>query len=203
VGTLNRNIITAADIDRLLAAKHRSEVPKTLDISPPAGAAPSLMPSARLGGGQSAEPEPTAAVVVPRPGVKEPTEDDYLTKLLKYVPPEIIGAYVFLTGIINSNVTDKTALRWWLAALLVAMLALTAVYDRRVLNIIRGGQILMSVIALAAYAFAGGGWFATTSWYHPWYGTIALVVFGLLVALVRMKPLPTPAEDAGGGRQIA
>ena len=32
--------------------------------------------------------------------VTPPTQDDYLTKLLKYVPPEIIGAYIFISGIL-------------------------------------------------------------------------------------------------------
>jgi hypothetical protein len=58
-----------------------------------------------------------------------------------------------------------STLQWWLGALLVAMLALTAVYDWRVLMIVRGRQILMSVIGLATYVFALGGWFATMTWY--------------------------------------
>src|SRR5262249_53486448 len=74
------------------------------------------------------EPPVTAA----QTGVNVPTEDDYLTKLLTYVPLEIVGAYIFLAGTISSNVTDKSAHRWWLGALLVAMLAMTAVYDWRV-----------------------------------------------------------------------
>lgn len=169
---LNRNIITEKDVENLRAATAPSEVPKTLDTAPPAGAP-----------GVGAAPESDDS-----PG---PTEDDYLTKLLKYVPPEVIGAYIFLVGIITSN-ADKGTLHWWLAALLVVMLVVTVVYDIRVLNIVRPAQIVMSVIGLAVYAFALGGWFATMAWYQPWYGSIALVVFGLLVAVVRLNPLPTP-----------
>jgi hypothetical protein len=122
-----------------------------------------------------------------------PSGDDYATKLVKYIPPELIGAYVFLSTTIGSNATAKDR-SWWLGCLLVAMLALTAVYDWRVLNIVRAGQILMSVIGLAVYVFAVGGWFATTTWYQPWYGSIALVLFGLLVAVIRLKPLPAQGE---------
>jgi hypothetical protein len=154
VARFNRNIITAADIERLRAAKHPDEIPKTLDVAPPAGAVASAAPSAGA-----------AAAVAPSDpahgGVNIPTGDDYLTNLLKYVPPEIIAAYLFLAGTVSSNVTDKSTLRWWLGGLLAVMLAVTALYDWRVLNIVRSGQIRMSVIGVATYVFALGGWFAT------------------------------------------
>ena len=75
------------------------------------------------------------------------------------------------------------------------MMAATVAYDIRVLNIVRPAQIVMSVIGLLIYAFALGGWFATMSWYQAWYGSLALVAFALLVAVVRLKPLPTPSAD--------
>jgi hypothetical protein len=49
----------------------------------------------------------------------------------------------------------------------------------------------MSLIGLAIYVFAAGGWFATTSWYEPWYAAIALPFFGLIVAIIKLDPLPT------------
>jgi hypothetical protein len=188
VGKFNRNIIIAADIERLRAARHPDEIPKTLDVAPPAGVVGAVAPSPSPPG----EPSVVAAA---SGGVNVPTEDDYLTKLLKYVPPEVIGAYLFLAGTVTTNVTDRNTLRWWLGVLLVAMLVVTAVYDWRVLNIIRSGQILMSVIGLATYVFAVGGWFATMGWYKSWYGTFALAFFGLLIAVVRLKPLPAPADQ--------
>ena len=60
----------------------------------------------------------------------------------------------------------------------------------RAAAVVRPAQIVMSVICLAVYVFALGTWFATTTWYEPWYGSIALVFFGPLVAAVRLNPLP-------------
>jgi hypothetical protein len=190
MSAFNRNIITNADIERLLNASNPSEVPKTLAAAPPAGAIPAATTANPSTGGSTAA---TSAPAEASGGSVVPSGDDYSTKLVKYVPPELVGAYVFLSATISTNAAAKDR-PWWLGGLLIAMLALTALYDWRVLNIVRAGQIVISVIGLGVYVFAVGGWFATTTWYQPWYGSIALVVFGLLVAVVRLRPLPTQGE---------
>jgi hypothetical protein len=164
---LNRNIITKADIDQMSAAETAGDVPKTLDTKPPASAA-----------------APGGVVV--------PTEDDYITKLLKYIPIEILGAYLFMQTVVNSNVTTKHAHAVWLLCLLIGAGILTFAYDRWVLSILRVTQCLMSVLAFAVYVFAMGAWFATTGWYHQWYGSIAVPTFVVLVGIIPVTPLPTP-----------
>jgi hypothetical protein len=59
---------------------------------------------------------------------------------------------------------------------------------------VRREQIAVSIVGLAIYVFAVGGWFATTSWYHQWYASMALPVFALLVAIIKLKPLPTSSS---------
>jgi hypothetical protein len=182
----NRNIITKGDIARLSKATSGDEVPATLDVNPPAGyAAAAAAPS----GGP-----PVLEYLPPLPPALVPSEDDYLTKLLKYVPLEVLGAYLFVAGVIDSNVTDKRDHALWLGGLLVGILVLTIPYDIRVLNVVRAKQIVVSVIGLSIYVFAVGGWFATTTWYHQWYASIILPVFGLLVAIIKLGDLPTPKD---------
>ena len=172
---LNRNIITKADIDQMSQATTPTDVPKTLDTKPPAGSA-------------------TQAAAAPG-GVAVPTEDDYITKLLKYIPIEILGAYLFMQTIINSNVTTSHAHAIWLLCLLIGAGVFTFAYDRWVLSIIRLTQLVMSVLAFAVYVFAMGGWFATTGWYHQWYASIAVPTFVVLVGILPVKPLPTSAPS--------
>jgi hypothetical protein len=167
---LNRNIITKADIDQMSAAETAGDVPKTLDTKPPAS-----VPQAAAAPG----------------GVVAPTEDDYITKLLKYIPIEILGAYLFMQTVVNSNVHTRHAHAVWLLCLLIGAGILTFAYDRWVLSILRVTQRLMSVLAFAVYVFAMGGWFATTGWYHQWYGSIAVPTFVVLVGIIPVKPLPT------------
>ena len=170
---LNRNIITKADIAQMSKAVTPGDLPKTLDTKPPAGSAPE-------------------AAAAPG-GVAISTEDDYITKLLKYIPVEILGAYLFMQSVVNSNVTTRHAHAIWLLCLLIGAGIFTYAYDRWVLSIIRPAQLLMSVLAFAVYVFAMGGWFATTGWYHQWYASIAVPTFVVLVGIMPVKPLPTSA----------
>jgi hypothetical protein len=201
----NRNIIIQDDIKRLMNPDQKN--PVTLTANPPSGIVPTQV-SARaatvpVGAAAGAAPPGTSpggggggvgAGQTPG-GVAVPTEDDYLTKLVKYVPIEVLAAYLFMATVIDSNVTGKHDQAIWLGALLIGILALTIPYDLQVLNIVRWEQIAMSVVGLAVYVFALGGWFATTTWYHQWYASILVPVFGLLVAVLRLKPLP---EDPNG-----
>jgi hypothetical protein len=176
MATFNRNIITAADIAALKAPAD-NKLPKSLAVSPPSGPVP-----------QAAEEIIGAATTA---DVPVPTADDYLTKLLKFVPLEVLGAYLFMAGVIDSNVAQPHDHALWLGGLLVGTLILAIAYDIRVLGIVRATQIIVSIVGLAVYVFAVGGWFATTTWYHQWYASIVLPVFGLLIGILKLRPLPT------------
>jgi len=115
---------------------------------------------------------------------------------VKYVPLEVLGAYLFITGIIHSNVVGSHDLAAWLGYALIGFALITGVYDWRVLQIARVSQIFISVIGFGVYVFATGGWFETTTWYHSWYAAIALPLFALLVAIIPLPGLPAdPAAD--------
>lgn len=192
----NRNIIIQDDIERLLDPKRKN--PKTLTANPPSGFLPTpapavaaqaaKAPSGAVPGGDGAQPAAPGGVAVP-------SEDDYLTKVVKYVPVEVLAAYLFMAGVIDSNVSSKHDHAIWLGGLLIGVVVLTIPYDLRVLNVVRWSQITMSIAGIAVYVFALGGWFATTTWYHQWYASIVLPVFGLLVAILKLPPLP---EDPNG-----
>jgi hypothetical protein len=116
--------------------------------------------------------------------------DDYLTKLVKYVPVEVLAAYLFMAGVIDSNVTNKHDHAIWLGVLLIGVLVLSIPYDFRVLNVVRWQQIAVSIVGIAVYVFALGGWFATTTWYHAWYASIVVPLFLLAIAIFKLPPLP-------------
>jgi hypothetical protein len=187
----NRNIIIQADVDRLMDP--RTMDPKTLTAAPPSGYAPALALPQLLQGSATPARDEAAAIfgIAPATGVVAvPSEDDYLTKVLKYVPVEALAAYLFMAGVIGSNVTGKHDRAMWLGGLLIGTLVLTIPYDLRVLSIVRWQQVTVSVVGIAVYVFALGGWFATTTWYHQWYASIVVPVFGLLIAVLRLPPLP-------------
>lgn len=186
----NRNVITESDLVNFRAGR----IPKSFDTRLPAGA--SIGQRAAVGPG----------------GVAVPSADDYLTILLKYIPIEIVGAYLFMQSLITGNVIGKHDLAVWLGSLLGGFILLVLAYDWRVLMIVRFTQYVMSAIGLAVYVFAFGGWFATTTWYHGWYAGIALPLFALLVAIIPVPSLPViapqvnsvapPSGPVAGGTQV-
>jgi len=178
--------------------------PKTLTANPPSGFVPAPAGTAvAVGAGVGAGAGPgVGAAIGPAAGgggagpaapggVTVPSEDDYLTKLVKYVPIEVLAAYLLMAGVIDSNVTSKHDQAIWLGSLLAGILLLTIPYNRQVLKIVRWPQVAMSLAGLAVYVFALGGWFATTTWYHQWYASIVVPVFALLIAIFKLQPLPT------------
>jgi hypothetical protein len=191
----NRNIIIQADVDRLMDCA--SADPKTLAAQPPSGYVPSVALAQPAQVAAAATPAAASAIVGtgPVPGeVAIPTEDDYLTKVVKYVPVEILAAYLFMASVIDSNVIGKHDHAIWLGGLLIGTLVLTVPYDASVLNVVRWQQVAISVVGIAVYVFALGGWFATTTWYHQWYASIVVPVFGLLIAVFKLPPLPATAS---------
>src|ERR1700683_1753657 len=187
----NRNIIIQADVDRYMDPGRRN--PKTLTANPPSGFVPALAPANTAQGGAAPAGGVVAAASATTTapgGVAVPSEDDYLTKVVKYIPPEVLAAYLFMAGVIDSNVTNRHDHAIWLGSLLVGVLVLTIPYDLRVLKVARWSQIGMSVFGIAVYVFAVGGWFATTTWYHQWYASIVVPLFGLVIAILKLPPLP-------------
>jgi len=169
-----------------------AEAPVPAGAAAPAVAAPAEAAVTAAGTAPAVTaPAPAAAPGAPAPtGLAVPNEDDYLTKLLKYVPIEALGAYLFMAGVINSNVPNRRDHAIWLGGLLIGILVLTVPYDRVVLKVVRSTQIVMSVVGLGVYIFALGGWFATTTWYHQWYASIIVPVFAFVVAILKLPPLP-------------
>jgi hypothetical protein len=187
----NRNIIIQEDIKRLMDPGLSN--PKTLTANPPSGFVPASAPAgAPVAVGAAAGPAVGGGGAGPAApgGVTVPSEDDYLTKVVKYVPVEILATYLLMAGVVDSNVTSKHDHAIWLGSLLAGILLLTIPYDLQVLKIVRWSQIAMSLVALAVYVFALGGWFATTSWYHQWYASIVVPVFALLIAILKLPALP-------------
>lgn len=117
--------------------------------------------------------------------------DGYFDKLLKYIPTEIVGGWIAITGVIKSasNIPNNTIL--WI--LLVIFTGLTAVYilkqtfaPKKPLAI---KQTSISTIAFIVWVFALGEPFESLSFYNPVYGSVLLILFNLTI------PLVNPDED--------
>lgn len=115
--------------------------------------------------------------------------DDYKTKVIKYIPTEIVTAYVTLEGIIKASPGATNGVYWMVFILL---LILTPLYMWRVTS--QAGQkpawdqIIVSFFSFIIWVMALGGPFATLSWYDPLYGALLLPIFTLIAPLFKYSP---------------
>src|ERR1035437_9230570 len=121
------------------------------------------------------------------PAAGTPTPDDYLGRLLKYIPAELVGLYLAARGVVPATATDLDTTLWIVA---LVTWVLVPIYLFVVTS--RGGQkplfwqITLGTIAFPVWVFSIGGHPVTSiAWYaqHEFVGSLVLmfvtVIFGL------------------------
>lgn len=115
--------------------------------------------------------------------------DTYFDRIIKYVPAEIIGAWIATKGIILgfSETSDKPReIILWVAFFMGIIL--TALWIWRQTSEpgkpIAKTQILLSVGAFIILVFSLGEPFTQFSWYDPGYGSLSLIFYTLLIGVV-------------------
>jgi hypothetical protein len=131
-----------------------------------------------------------ATKVVRTAGGRELTADDYWTRVLKYVPVEIVSAYLLLKNMLEgAYVPGSFARLVSLEVLFTLGLLGTWAYAKLRLQIVRNTQIAVTVVGYCAWAFAAGSFLAEFGWYSPWMATASIVIFGVVVQIVKLPPL--------------
>ena len=51
-------------------------------------------------------------------------------------------------------------------------------------------QVIMSGLAFAVWVFYNGGWFEEYPFWNEGWGTIAVVIFAIIVQIIRLPALP-------------
>jgi hypothetical protein len=118
--------------------------------------------------------------------------DDYYAKLLKYIPAEIVAAFVAIQGIITSNSQPAQWVYW---VVFIVLLVMTPLYLWRVTNEpnkpVAAPQIVISTIGFAVWVFALGGPFSQYGWYKTLYGAVLLILYTVAIPIfVGRSPAP-------------
>ncbi len=128
--------------------------------------------------------------VPPPPPAPVPSgTEQYLSKLIRYIPAPIIAAYTAATGMIAEDPVHLLYLSW---AVFAVCLVLAPLYVWFVPDSIQDNKdcskrfhVVASIISFAVWGFALGGPFALTfEWYRPLYGSLALIFSTLIMPLL-------------------
>lgn len=107
--------------------------------------------------------------------------DDYTSKLVKYIPSEVVALYIALGSILGSSDKSDSSLYW---VIFGVCLVGTGLYLWRVTNVTKVTQIVISVVAFFVWALALGGPFESLNWYDPVYGALLLPIYTFFVPML-------------------
>jgi hypothetical protein len=111
-----------------------------------------------------------------------PQADGYLTRLMKYIPGEIVAGFLLINTLIDSAADVATVVPW---IVFFVFLVGTPLYTWRVTNepgkSLAKTDIVVATIAFAIWVFALGGPFSELGWYLPVYGSILLIIYTLAI----------------------
>lgn len=133
-------------------------------------------------------PEQKMTLIAPKrqpPAPQVLTEDDYLSKVVKYIPAEIVAVFVTINGILKPDPNVPAIFHW---LLFIVLLVLTPLYIWRFASV-KGlpppyAQVAISTISFIIWVFALGGPFDFLGWYKSIYGSILLILFTLVPPLI-------------------
>jgi MFS superfamily sulfate permease-like transporter len=113
-------------------------------------------------------------------------EDPYLGKVSRYIPSEIVAAYIAASGIVlGSEGMQKLTWLWIVIAVLGILTPVWLYFATKVEG--KPPAVFQIVVGIAAYlvwvfALSGGDLFP--NWYNATYGGLLLILFTLIVPIV-------------------
>lgn len=126
------------------------------------------------------------------------TNDSYFEKLVRYIPADILAAYVAITGI-TASVNPPLWLGWGVFGALLALTPLYVCYVKTTPKGFVSSKIfhwVTACLAFSSWVFAMGGPFATFTWYQPYLGSVVLILTTLIIPVLEGQFYPcntTPA----------
>ena len=113
--------------------------------------------------------------------------DTYFDRVVKYIPADIVSAWVAVTGLIGGRTDISVDSILWIAFVLGIIITAawmwrqTSEPERETAAVT---QILISTVAFVIWVFALGGPFANLGFYKPVYGSLLLILYTLIVGII-------------------
>lgn len=112
--------------------------------------------------------------------------DEYVDRLIKYIPSEVIALYITLSGIATAA-ANQIAFKPILWIIFIIGIIGTILYLWRIAKVTNYKQIAISTIAFIVWVFALGGPFETFSWYNHVYGALILPIYTFFIPIITTK----------------
>ncbi len=120
----------------------------------------------------------------------ERNELSYFDKLIRYIPGELVAAYLALDGLLQEQLVDHSIVLYWFVFLTLLILTPLYVIYRPTHSDFsehsKNFHVVAATVAFLVWVFALGGPFAVT-WphlYRPYYGSILLVITTLTIPVL-------------------
>ena len=113
-----------------------------------------------------------------------PIPDNYISRLFKYIPSEIVAIYLSIDTIFKSTNITQCILHTLSWIVFLVLLILTPFYLWRVTKVTKTTQLVISTLSFVVWVFALSGPFAFLSWYQPVYGSVLLILFTFLIPII-------------------
>lgn len=133
--------------------------------------------------------EPDQDPIPPAPPQPPTNSEQYISKVIKYIPAPIVASYTAMTGLIAEDPSHMVLLSWAVYGLCMVLAPLyvlfipDALQDNKECS--KRFHVLASILAFGVWGFAlGGPWALTFAWYKPLYGSLALIATTLLMPLL-------------------
>lgn len=114
--------------------------------------------------------------------------DGYFDRVVKYIPADVVGLWLFATGLIAAQAeTDANAgVVHWIAFLGGAFLTALWTWKRTSQPGLPTAtlQIAVSTAAFIVWVFAMGGPFSGLDWFQAYYGSLLLAFFTVASGLI-------------------
>jgi len=105
-------------------------------------------------------------------------KDPFLTKVLKIIPAEIIAAYLAIAGAIPEDDPKTKMILIIVSIFLFWIIPFYLIFLQKVVNVF---QVVVTSLSFPVWIFSIGGPFSYYEFYQNYYGTIALVLWTLLI----------------------
>jgi hypothetical protein len=125
-------------------------------------------------------------IITSRLQAKEDVQlDNYGSRVVKYVPGDVIAAWLAVSGLLAGRTTAKIGVLWAVFGVLIVITPISVLRATRVKGLPPArAQAMLSTAAFAVWVFAIGQPFSHYSFYDASFGGVAIILFTLVSGLI-------------------